>query len=229
MAGSRHHGRKVRSWLSDSDVGRERGLKTTGCRRRMSMFVAGIEIKPSDKHVEAASDVVSGLGFKSPRLHSTRCARSWQAGFRAKIGFEGEKSFRRKEAASRTGFKHVRICASGFLFRLHPSVRRWEFVCRAHVQRRRAVQGPQRWTRCALDCLSKTCDISAPGVPAIRREGHCTRATDQAMDTCKKTRAYGRREDTIENTFETANAITPPRLWPDWQMGLTCPQNDRRN
>jgi hypothetical protein len=32
------------------------------------MFVAGIEIKPSAKHVEAASDVVTGLGFKSPRL-----------------------------------------------------------------------------------------------------------------------------------------------------------------
>ena len=36
----------------------------------MSIFVAGIEIKLSDKHVEAASDVVTGLGFKSPRLHS---------------------------------------------------------------------------------------------------------------------------------------------------------------
>jgi len=43
------------------------------------MFVAGIEIKPSTMHVEAASDVFTGLGFKSPRLHSTRCARSWQA------------------------------------------------------------------------------------------------------------------------------------------------------
>lgn len=39
------------------------------------MFVAGIEIKPSTMHVEAASDVVTGLGFKSPRLHSTRCAQ----------------------------------------------------------------------------------------------------------------------------------------------------------
>ena len=43
------------------------------------MFVAGIEIKTSTKHVEAATDVVSGRGFKSPRLHSTRCARSWRA------------------------------------------------------------------------------------------------------------------------------------------------------
>ena len=33
------------------------------------MFVAGIEIKTSTMHVEAASDVVSGLGFNSPRLH----------------------------------------------------------------------------------------------------------------------------------------------------------------
>ena len=32
------------------------------------MFVAGIEIKTSDKHVEAAINVVTGLGFKSPRL-----------------------------------------------------------------------------------------------------------------------------------------------------------------
>lgn len=39
-----------------------------GCRRRVSIFVAGVEIKRSTKHVEAASDVVSGLGFKSPRL-----------------------------------------------------------------------------------------------------------------------------------------------------------------
>jgi len=35
----------------------------------MSMFVAGIEIKTSDKHVEAVINVVTGLGFKSPRLH----------------------------------------------------------------------------------------------------------------------------------------------------------------
>ena len=34
------------------------------------MIVAGIEIKTSTMHVEAASDVVTGLGFKSPRLHS---------------------------------------------------------------------------------------------------------------------------------------------------------------
>ncbi len=34
----------------------------------MSTFVAGIEIKTSTKHVEAASDVVSGRGFNSPRL-----------------------------------------------------------------------------------------------------------------------------------------------------------------
>ena len=33
------------------------------------MFVAGIEIKTPTMHVEAASDVVTGLGFKSPRLH----------------------------------------------------------------------------------------------------------------------------------------------------------------
>ncbi len=32
------------------------------------MFVAGIEIKTPNKHVVAASDVVTGLGFKSPRL-----------------------------------------------------------------------------------------------------------------------------------------------------------------
>jgi len=43
------------------------------------MFVAGVEIKISTMHVEATIDVISGLGFNSPRLHSTRCARSWQA------------------------------------------------------------------------------------------------------------------------------------------------------
>jgi len=36
----------------------------------MAIFVAGIEIKKSTKHVEAAIDVFSGLGFKSPRLQS---------------------------------------------------------------------------------------------------------------------------------------------------------------
>ena len=112
------------------------------------------------------------------------------------------------ERSESNGLSHVRICASRFLFRLYPSLRRWQSLCRAHVQRRRAGQGPQRWTRCALDCLSKTCDISASGVPAIRGECHCTRTTDQAMDTCKKTRAHRRRQDTIENSFETANAIT---------------------
>jgi hypothetical protein len=35
------------------------------------MFAAGIEIKTPTMHVEAASDVFTGLGFKSPRLHST--------------------------------------------------------------------------------------------------------------------------------------------------------------
>jgi hypothetical protein len=32
------------------------------------MFVAGIEIKISTKHVEAVIDVISGRGFNSPRL-----------------------------------------------------------------------------------------------------------------------------------------------------------------
>jgi len=36
------------------------------------MFVAGIEIKTSDKHVEAVINVVTGLGFKSPRLQFCR-------------------------------------------------------------------------------------------------------------------------------------------------------------
>ena len=40
---------------------------------------AGVEIKTATKHVEAAIRVISGRGFDSPRLHSTRCARSWQA------------------------------------------------------------------------------------------------------------------------------------------------------
>ena len=35
----------------------------------MSLFVAAVEIKKADKHVEADTDVFTGLGFKSPRLH----------------------------------------------------------------------------------------------------------------------------------------------------------------
>jgi hypothetical protein len=51
------------------------------------MFVAGIEIKISTTHVEAVIVVFTGLGFKSPRLHSTRCARSWQASVQSSIAF----------------------------------------------------------------------------------------------------------------------------------------------
>ena len=43
------------------------------------MFDGGHEIKSSTKHVEAGASVISGRGFNSRRLHSTRCARSWQA------------------------------------------------------------------------------------------------------------------------------------------------------
>gem|GEM_PF-3969865 len=45
---------------------------------------AGVEIKTATKHVEAAIRVISGRGFDSPRLHSTRCARSWQASKKGK-------------------------------------------------------------------------------------------------------------------------------------------------
>jgi len=45
---------------------------------------AGVEIKTPTKHVEAAIRVISGRGFDSPRLHSTRCARSWQASRKGK-------------------------------------------------------------------------------------------------------------------------------------------------
>jgi putative endonuclease len=45
----------------------------------MTVFAARDDNKTPPKHVEADTDVVSGRGFDSPRLHSTRCARSWQA------------------------------------------------------------------------------------------------------------------------------------------------------
>lgn len=44
-------------------------MKTAGGRRRLSMIAAGLEIKTSNKHVEAVIEVVSGRGFDSPRLH----------------------------------------------------------------------------------------------------------------------------------------------------------------
>src|SRR5947207_11583915 len=50
----------------------------------MSMFGGGHEIKSSTMHVEAGASVISGRGFNSRRLHSTRCARSWQASARHK-------------------------------------------------------------------------------------------------------------------------------------------------
>jgi hypothetical protein len=54
------------------------------------MPAAGVEIKTSTMHVEAAIRVISGRGFDSPRLHSTRCARSWQASIWSSIAFQGE-------------------------------------------------------------------------------------------------------------------------------------------
>ena len=60
--------------------------QTTGLRRRVSMPAAGVEIKTSTTHVEAAIRVISGRGFNSPRLHSTRCARSWRAFDSAEYG-----------------------------------------------------------------------------------------------------------------------------------------------
>jgi hypothetical protein len=48
----------------------------------MSVFVAAIEIKKSDKHVEAVIRVISGRGFNSPRLHFLRSekieGREWK-------------------------------------------------------------------------------------------------------------------------------------------------------
>ena len=46
------------------------------------MFAARDDDKTPPKHVEADTFDVSGRGFNSPRLHSTRCARSWQAASR---------------------------------------------------------------------------------------------------------------------------------------------------
>ncbi len=65
----------------------------------MSTFVAAVEIKQSTKHVEATIDVVSGRGFDSPRLHSTRCARSWQAMPRHKAGINWRRIPDRKTSS----------------------------------------------------------------------------------------------------------------------------------